>query len=115
MAANLHIKPCMIGAFPDLQIWLLTKRRSQSDLRRRLHAMLTTAMSGCVFGHGDTIRTRDDAGYLALQCVDCGHSKRVLEQPAIKGPQFHAAPVKGAPDLTARRVVTRARSFPRSA
>jgi hypothetical protein len=68
-----------------------------------------------MWGHGDMIKTRDAEGQLALECLDCGHVKRVLEQPAIKGPQHYAAPVAGAPVLKAKRLRVREREYPRSA
>ena len=106
----------MLRAFPALQFWLHLKQRSQSDFRRltSTQTKLSQVMSLCIFGHGHTFRTRDEEGYLALQCEDCGSVTRVLEQPTIKGPQLHAAPVKGAPAVTAR-VVPHKRSYPRSA
>jgi hypothetical protein len=75
---------------------------------------MSQLMSSCAFGHGDRLRTRDEEGFLALQCADCGQVKRVLEKPAIKGPQFYAAPVKGTP-LTSVRRVQQERTYPRSA
>ena len=72
-------------------------------------------LSPCVFGHGDRLRTRDEEGYLALQCADCGQITRLFEQPVIKGPKHDAEPVKGAPMVTAKRVGMRHRQFPRSA
>jgi hypothetical protein len=60
------------------------------------------------------LKTRDEEGYLALQCMDCGQTTRVLERQAIKGPKLNATPVKGAPLVTVRRVALR-RSYPRSA
>ena len=70
--------------------------------------------SKCLFGHGDQLRTRDDEGYLVLQCSECGEVTRLLEQPVIKGPKHDVAPVKGAPVLTAKKVAPRERQFPRS-
>ena len=71
-------------------------------------------LSPCAFGHGDKLRTRDEEGFFALQCADCGHVKRVLDTPAIKGPMLHAEPVKGAP-LTSVRRARQERLYPRSA
>jgi hypothetical protein len=71
-------------------------------------------MSPCAFGHGDTLRTRDEEGHLALQCADCGQVTRVLATPTIKGPMLHATPVHGAP-MTTVRVVKQGRSYPRPA
>src|SRR5688572_16485440 len=64
-------------------------------------------LSPCLFGHGDTLRTRDAEGYLALQCADCGQITRLFEQPVIKGPKHDVQPVKGAPIVRVRRVGTR--------
>ena len=71
-------------------------------------------LSPCIFGHGNLLRTRDDEGFLALQCEDCGQTNRIMVQPAIKGPKHHAVPVKGAP-LVMARVEVMKRSYPRSA
>ncbi len=71
--------------------------------------------SPCVFGHGDWLRTRDEDGFLTLQCADCGREQRILVQPAIKGPRLYAAPVKGTPQLRARRLESDERRYPRSA
>jgi hypothetical protein len=76
---------------------------------------LLQLLSPCLFGHGHMLRTRDEEGHLALQCVECGQATRVLAQPAIKGPQHYAVPVKGAPLVTAKRLATQKRSYPRSA
>jgi hypothetical protein len=72
-------------------------------------------LSPCVLGHGDMLKTRDDEGQLALECVDCGHVRRVLQQPAIKGPKHCAVPVPGAPVLKVKQLRVRERSYPRSA
>jgi len=61
-------------------------------------------LSPCVFGHDHMLKTRDEEGFLALQCADCGQVQRVLDKPAIKGPKLHAAPVKGAPLTSVKRV-----------
>ena len=76
---------------------------------------LLQLLSPCVFGHGDILRTRDEEGNLALQCAECGQTTRVLDQPAIRGPKHHAAPVKGAPQLKVKRFDLRKLSYPRSA
>jgi hypothetical protein len=71
--------------------------------------------SPCVLGHGEMLRTRDEDGQLALECADCGHVRPVLQQPAIKGPKHHAAPVAGAPVLKVKRLRPRERTYLRSA
>ena len=76
---------------------------------------LSKLISPCLFGHGNLLRTRDEEGFLALQCEDCGETNRIMVGPAIKGPKFHAVPVKGAPLVTARRIGVLQRSYPRSA
>lgn len=81
---------------------------------RGIATTVSQLMSPCAFGHGHMFKTRDEQGFLALQCADCGQVKRVLEKPTIKGPQFHAAPVKGAPLSSVRRV-KQERKYPRSA
>ena len=77
-------------------------------------ALKQSLFSPCVLSHGHMLKTRDEEGYLALQCMDCGQTTRVLERQAIKGPKLNATPVKGAPLVTVRRVALR-RSYPRSA
>ena len=72
-------------------------------------------LSPCVLGHGDMLRTRDAEGQLALECVDCGHVRRILQEPAIKGPKHGAVPVAGAPVLKVKHLRVRDRSYPRSA
>ena len=72
-------------------------------------------LSPCIFGHGNLLRTRDEEGFLALQCEDCGQTNRIMVRPAIKGPKLHATPVKGAPLITARPMGMLKRSYPRSA
>lgn len=76
---------------------------------------LSQLFSPCIFGHGHTLRTRDEEGHLVLQCEDCGATTRLLEQPVIKGPRHSPARVEGAPMITAKRVAPRERVFPRSA
>lgn len=72
-------------------------------------------LTPCLFGHGNKLRTRDEEGYLALQCADCGEITRLFAQPVIKGPKHDREPVKGAPIVSVTRVGTRQRQFPRSA
>jgi hypothetical protein len=72
-------------------------------------------LSPCLFRHGDKLITRDEEGYLALQCADCGEITRLFEQPVVKGPKHDVEPVKGAPIVRVKRVGTRQRQFPRSA
>lgn len=76
---------------------------------------LSQLFSPCLFGHGHTMRTRDEEGHLVLQCEDCGGTTRLLEQPVIKGPKHYPAQVAGAPMIRATRGQTRERMFPRSA
>ena len=97
----------MLKALAQLQISLPSAQRIEMTLLKLL--------SPCLFGHGNLLRTRDEEGFLALQCEDCGHMHRVMARPAIKGPQFHAVPVKGAPLLTAKPIGLLKRSYPRSA
>ena len=107
----------MFRTFSSLQFWLTLKPSSQTSGAelKGIATKVSQLLSPCVLGHGNMLKTRDEEGYLALQCEDCGHVKRVLEQPAIKGPMLHAAPVKGAPQTTAKRLVTPERRYPRSA
>ena len=76
---------------------------------------LSQLLSPCIFGHGHTIRTRDEEGHVVLQCEDCGGTTRLLEQPVIKGPKHHAATVAGAPAIKAQPAPARDRIYPRSA
>ena len=101
--------------FSSLQFWFTSKQSVSlpTDLKR-VASKASQLLSPCAFGHGDQLRTRDDEGFFALQCADCGQVKRVLDTPAIKGPKLHAAPVKGAP-LTAVRRARSERQYPRSA
>ena len=101
--------------FSSLQFWFTWKQNASihTDLKR-VATKVSQLLSPCAFGHGDQLRTRDDEGFFALQCADCGHVKRVLDAPAIKGPKLHAAPVKGAP-LTPVRRARQERVHPRSA
>jgi len=76
---------------------------------------LSQLLSPCIFGHGHTLRTRDEDGHLMLQCEDCGKTTRLFEEPVIKGPKQYQARVAGTPMISARRVPTRERIYPRSA
>src|SRR5918994_366447 len=94
-----------------LRFWMFSKwRESSLPSPRGSKLTLRQLFSPCVFGHGDTLRTRDAEGQLALECVDCGHVRRILEQPAIKGPKHCAVPVPGAPVLKVRQLRVRERS-----
>ena len=75
---------------------------------------LSQLLSPCLFSHGNQLRARDEEGYLVLQCADCGEATRLFEQEVVKGPKYHAQPVKGAPMLSVKRVGPR-QQFPRSA
>ena len=90
--------------FSSLQFWFTFRQNASAngDLKR-IATKVSRLLSPCAFGHGDLLRTRDEEGVFALQCADCGHVKRVLDTPAIKGPKLHAAPVKGAPLTSVRR------------
>ena len=106
----------MLRTFMSLQFWFVLKQSSSisfPDLKG-VAMKVSQLLSPCVLGHGDMLRMRDEEGFLALQCADCGHVTRVLAKPAIKGPRLHAAPVKGAP-LTNVRRVRQERTYPRSA
>jgi len=101
--------------FSSLQFWFALKQGASFNVdMKRAANTVSRLLSPCAFGHGDQLRTRDEEGFFALQCADCGHVKRVLDTPAIKGPKLHAEPVKGAP-LTAVRRARQERSYPRSA
>jgi hypothetical protein len=76
---------------------------------------LSQLLSPCLFGHGHTIRTRDEEGHLMLECEDCGRTTRLLDQPVIKGPKHYQTTVAGAPTISAKRVPSRERIYPRSA
>jgi hypothetical protein len=106
----------MLRTFSSLQFWFISKQSASTNSIDLKGAATTVSrlLSPCAFGHGDMLRTRDDDGFLALQCADCGHTRRVLDTPAIKGPKLHAAPVKGAP-LTSVRPARQERAYPRSA
>ena len=71
--------------------------------------------SPCIFGHGHTLRTRDEEGHLSLECEDCGGTTRLFDQPMIKGPKHHPQRVEGVPMIRAKRVQTLDRAYPRSA
>ena len=96
----------MLRTLSSLHFWFALKQGSQVSLPdvKAIATKASQLLSPCAFGHGDTFRTRDEEGYLALECADCGHVKRVLEGPTIKGPKLHAAPIKGAPLTSVRRV-----------
>jgi hypothetical protein len=72
-------------------------------------------LSPCVLGHGDMLKTRDENGQFALECVDCGYVRPVLQQPALKGPKHCAVPVLGAPVVKVKQLRVRERSYPRLA
>jgi hypothetical protein len=106
----------MLRTLSSLHFWFALKHASpvsNIDIKA-MAAKASELLSPCMFGHGEMFRTRDKDGHLALECAECGKVKRVLEDEPIKGPQFHAAPVKGAPLTTVRRI-KRDRSYPRSA
>ncbi len=107
----------MLRTLSSLQFSLAFKQVPQVNFRK-LKGITTTlshVLSSCAFGHGDLLRMRDEEGYLALQCADCGRVTRVLDKPVIKGPRFHVEPVNGVPQIAARRVVEEAQSYRRSA
>jgi hypothetical protein len=106
----------MLRTFSSLQFWVVLKQSSSINFLdlKGVAAKVSQLLSPCAFGHGHTLRTRDEEGFLALQCADCGQVRRVLEKPTIKGPKLHAEPVKGAP-LTAVKHVRQDRTYPRSA
>ena len=106
----------MLRTFLSLQFWIVLKPSSSISFLdlKGVATKVSHLLSPCVLGHGDMLRMRDEEGFLALQCADCGRVKRVLAKPAIKGPQLHAAPVKGAP-LTHVTRVRQERTYPRSA
>ena len=93
----------------------LKASRTVGGLLAAIQTTLRRLFSPCLFGHGQMLRTRDEDGYLALQCMDCWHSTRVLEQPTIRGPQQHPAVVKGAPLVKVTRPRAEKRSYPRLA
>lgn len=107
----------MFRTFSSLQFSIAFKPVPKVN-SRRLKEILTSlshVLSSCAFAHGDMLRTRDEEGYMALECADCGRVTRVLDKPVIKGPRFRVEPVHGAPQTSARRVVEEAQRYPRSA
>jgi hypothetical protein len=113
---EIAFSPVMLRTLSSLQFWIVLKQGSATNAidLKGIAARLSQLFSPCAFGHGDTLRTRDENGYLALECADCGQVRRVLATPAIKGPKHHAAPIKGAP-LSSARPVKQERRYPRSA
>lgn len=107
----------MLRTFSSLQFSLVFRRVPTVNFRRlkEISNTVSHVLSSCAFAHGDMLRTRDEEGYMALQCADCGCVTRVLDKPVIKGPRFRVEPVNGAPQTSARRVVKEAQSYPRSA
>jgi uncharacterized C2H2 Zn-finger protein len=106
----------MLRTFSSLQFWFVLKQSASINFPdlKSIATKVSQLLSPCALGHGDMLRIRDEEGFLALQCPDCGQVKRVLQKPTIKGPQHHAAPVKGAP-LTSVKRVPPERKYPRSA
>ena len=70
--------------------------------------------SPCMLGHGDMLKSRDAEGQLGPECADCGHVRRIFQEPAIKGPKHCAVPVPGTPVLKVKHQRVRERSYPRS-
>ena len=121
MATDLQLDRGMVRVLALLQ-FSLTDRQQWSQIvggvlgsSKGIRMKLSQLVSPCVFGHGHMLKTRDDEGFLALQCSDCGQATRVLDRPAIKGPMHQAPPVKGAPMFTVKRVAAQKRNYPRSA
>lgn len=106
----------MLRTFSSLQFSFAFKQVPQVNLTKLkgIGATLSVVLSSCAFGHGDMLRTRDEEGYMALQCADCGLVTRVLDKPVIKGPKFRVEPVSGAPQIAARRVAKEAQVCPQS-
>jgi hypothetical protein len=105
----------MLRTFSSLQFWFVLKQTASINIDLKgIAARVSQLLSPCALGHGDLLRIRDEEGFLALQCADCGQVKRVLQKPVIKGPKHHAAPIKGAPLQSAKRV-RQERTYPRSA
>ena len=102
----------MSRTFLSLQFWYALKLDSSASFEG-IAAKLSQLLSPCVFGHAHMLRTRDEEGYLALQCEDCGQVRRVLTKAPVKGPKLHADAVKGAPQT--RVSVKQERRYPRSA
>src|SRR3954465_2141189 len=96
VARNMQIAIGMLRTLSSLQFSLAFKQVPNVLELKRIAHTLSGVLSSCAFGHGNMLRTRDE-GFMALECEDCGHITRVLDKPAIKGPRFHAEPVKGAP------------------
>ena len=96
----------MLRTLSSLQFWQQSEQRSeaQPSAATWVSKRFSRLLSPCAFGHGQTLRTRDQEGHLALECADCGHVMRVLETPMIKGPKHRATPVLGAPTTTAKVV-----------
>ena len=106
----------MVPSGSLLRFWMFSKwRESSTLLPRGIELTLWQLLSPCVFGHGDMLKTRNAEGQLALECVDCGHVRPILQQPAIKGPRHRALPVPGAPVLRVKQLRVRERSYPRTA
>ena len=106
----------MVALDSLLRFWTFSKwRESSMSLPRASKSTNWQLLSPCVFGHGDMLKTRDADGQLALECVDCGHVRPVLQQPAIKGPKHYAPPVAGAPVVKVKQLRVRDRSYPRTA
>jgi hypothetical protein len=106
----------MLRTFSSLQFWFALKQSSSINVLdlKGIATRVSELLSPCAFGHGHMLRTRDEEGFLALECADCGQMKRLFEKSTIKGPKLHAAPVKGAP-LTPVRRIGRERTYTRSA
>jgi hypothetical protein len=105
----------MLRTFSSLQFWFVLKQTASINIDLKgIATRVSQLMSPCALGHGDLLRIRDEEGFLALQCADCGRVQRVLQKPVIKGPKHHPAPIKGAPVTSAKRV-RQERTYPRSA
>lgn len=96
----------MLRTFSSLHFLFALKPGTQVSMPdvKGVVSSVSRVLASCAFGHRETLRTRDKEGYLALECAECGHVRRVLQQPAIKGPRFHAAPLRGVPVTHVRRV-----------
>lgn len=117
LAGDEPATPRRYGAFRFSRtiLYVLEMARILNASAGGIEMTLWQLLSLCVLGHGDMLKTRDAEGQLALECVDCGHVRRILQQPAIKGPKHCAVPVPGAPVLKVKQLRVRARSYPRSA
>jgi hypothetical protein len=116
LAKNVQFRSDMLASGFLLRFWTFSKLHASS--KRSPRAGKTSWLrlfSPCVFGHGDMLRTRDEEGQFALECVSCGHVKRILDQAPVQGPKHRAVPVKGAPVLKVTHLHRRERTFPRSA